>query len=411
MVRPDGSSCLLWLTRRPLPLDRVEIRVGRGMQRTAALRRRIDEAWKRTLRDQPRAFNGTLANLKGAVTTGGRVVIRANCTDYKTYSCLRADPAYGLFDRGIAVMGSSCVLVTGDRRIILARRGEGLYGAGRIVTLPGGLFTLGAGEFDLESHLREEAREELALRDLGEMRFHGIGYDAFFAKGAELLFSLRTPLSAAQVIQGHRRAVDRHEGARLFALPAHQAERYAVTHRHELLDGGTAALLAFAAHGGSRSAVKAAVRLSLREARRGDFGTIRALRNDATTVRFSKRGRRVGRDEYWAEVGPALLGKDRKTRLYIIEDGGGRSAGFLRYERRGSGAEVSIALAARARGRGLGTAALKVGAARAFAELKVRRIVAIIREENGASLKAFERAGFIPAALEKGLVTAVLVRP
>ncbi len=411
MVRPDGSTCLLWLARQPLPLDRVKLQLAPSTQATPARRRVIDAHWRHVTTEDPRAFNGALANLKGHVFGRKAVMIRANRTDYKTYSWVRANPAYQLFDHGIAVMGSSCVLVTKDARVVLARRGRGLHGAGQIVTVPGGLFNVGDRAFDLEAHLRAEAREELALEEIDEILFHGIGYDAFFAKGAEMLFSLRTPLTAAAVIRGHRRAVDRHESTGLFSVPRGQVESYAVRHRHELLDGGTAALLAVAAHSGSKTATSAACRLTLREPRRTDFDAVLAMRNDPVAVRYSKRGRKVGRAEYWSEIGPGLLRRNRDTVFYMIAERDGRTAGYLRFDRGNGRAEVSIALVRRARGRGLGTAALKMGCARAFRDLKLRRITAVIHRANTASLRAFERAGFVHGRVNQGLASYDLVAP
>jgi RimJ/RimL family protein N-acetyltransferase len=81
------------------------------------------------------------------------------------------------------------------------------------------------------------------------------------------------------------------------------------------------------------------------------------------------------------------------TVIYIIEDGQGPVA-QVRYERRADEADVGISVAASARGRGYGRAALTETLEDACAALGVRRIVALVKEDNVPSRRAFEGAGF-----------------
>ncbi|HEY7060815.1 MAG TPA: GNAT family N-acetyltransferase [Chloroflexota bacterium] len=73
---------------------------------------------------------------------------------------------------------------------------------------------------------------------------------------------------------------------------------------------------------------------------------------------------------------------------------GGAPVGQVRYDRAGDAAEIGISVAAAGRGQGLGTALLRASAPRACAELGVRRLVALVKPQNHASARAFERAGF-----------------
>ena len=91
------------------------------------------------------------------------------------------------------------------------------------------------------------------------------------------------------------------------------------------------------------------------------------------------------------------------TVIYILEDGQGPVA-QVRYERRADEAEVGISVAASARGRGYGRAALLETVDEACAALGVRRIVALVKDDNVPSRRAFEGAGFalVGSVIERG---------
>jgi RimJ/RimL family protein N-acetyltransferase len=71
--------------------------------------------------------------------------------------------------------------------------------------------------------------------------------------------------------------------------------------------------------------------------------------------------------------------------------------GVVRFDDLGGGeAEVHIIIAAEARGRGVATRALRAGCEYGSRELGYVEIMARIKEDNGASRRAFARAGFGP---------------
>jgi RimJ/RimL family protein N-acetyltransferase len=71
------------------------------------------------------------------------------------------------------------------------------------------------------------------------------------------------------------------------------------------------------------------------------------------------------------------------------------AVGVIRFDIEGSSAEISIYLDPDQRGRGLGPATLAAGSAWiGVAREQVTRLTAVISDENAASLRAFEKAGF-----------------
>lgn len=84
------------------------------------------------------------------------------------------------------------------------------------------------------------------------------------------------------------------------------------------------------------------------------------------------------------------------TRIWILELAG-EPAGQVRYDAGQDAAEIDYSVAAPFRGRGLGVLLLRLSAPLACAELGVGRLVGIVKADNHASRRSFERAGFIEA--------------
>lgn len=82
------------------------------------------------------------------------------------------------------------------------------------------------------------------------------------------------------------------------------------------------------------------------------------------------------------------------TRLYVAETDG-EPVGQIRFEAAHGVAVLSVSLAARARGRGVGTRLIRAGTDRLFADTTVREVQAYVRDDNPASARAFEKAGFV----------------
>lgn len=91
------------------------------------------------------------------------------------------------------------------------------------------------------------------------------------------------------------------------------------------------------------------------------------------------------------------LQSDRSA-IYLVSDMSDHLLGQIRFDWDEAGvAEVDVSLDAACRGRGWGPALIRAGCARVVAEHPVKQIVARIKAENIASIKAFVRADFDPA--------------
>ena len=147
------------------------------------------------------------------------------------------------------------------------------------------------------------------------------------------------------------------------------------------------------AHAGRR--VMLAPAFQLRSAELGDADRLREWRNDAETRRWSRVQSPVSPSEHQEWLTRVLA--DPETRLWIAEVGGA-AAGQIRATRERDGwVELHLAIAPGARGRGLGTALIAEAGARALADDRTRGVLAHVKEQNEASLRAFTRAGFAPA--------------
>ena len=87
---------------------------------------------------------------------------------------------------------------------------------------------------------------------------------------------------------------------------------------------------------------------------------------------------------------------DRHCRYFMVVDEG-RPVGQMRFELADGEAEVHIDVSASERSRGKGTEALRLGCGMLRAEGFGRRVVARIKPDNLASIRLFERVGFVRA--------------
>jgi RimJ/RimL family protein N-acetyltransferase len=83
----------------------------------------------------------------------------------------------------------------------------------------------------------------------------------------------------------------------------------------------------------------------------------------------------------------------RDCMIWILESDG-EPLGQIRYDRVGTCAEIDIAVSETQRGKGLGSKLLQMSADKACHRLGVDRLVGIVKDENPASCRAFEKAGF-----------------
>lgn len=102
--------------------------------------------------------------------------------------------------------------------------------------------------------------------------------------------------------------------------------------------------------------------------------------------------------------------------MYVVMDQDDCPIGQVRFDVQADGrAETDISIAREQCGRGYGVEALRIACAHLFRTAPVRWIVAHMKPDNAASIRAFEKAGFVHQGREstKGVdaVKLMLVRP
>jgi UDP-2,4-diacetamido-2,4,6-trideoxy-beta-L-altropyranose hydrolase len=86
---------------------------------------------------------------------------------------------------------------------------------------------------------------------------------------------------------------------------------------------------------------------------------------------------------------------DPLSHIWIASAPNGDAVGQVRFETRGGSTEVAISVAGRARGKGWGGALIDAGVRRLFVETDVESVLARVKPDNIASLRAFDSAAFI----------------
>jgi HAD superfamily hydrolase (TIGR01509 family) len=210
---------LLRSVDRPIPVEEIALVHEPGCPDLPdEIVREIDRQWSERPAS-PSLFNGRVANLIHARSDSRGVVLEVNTTDYKTYHGLRSRDDYDIFAHGICALGTSGLIVTKDRQVIVARRGTGLVGDGQLYNGLGGLVDPEATA-TVEQALLAELEEEFGIprAAVSTCTLVGFGHD-LVSKGVELLCSVFVDVEAADVISLHRGARDAAESSGLKAVP------------------------------------------------------------------------------------------------------------------------------------------------------------------------------------------------
>lgn len=118
------------------------------------------------------------------------------------------------------------------------------------------------------------------------------------------------------------------------------------------------------------------------------------LANDPVSRSASFNSERIAWQEHcqWFKEKMA----DAGSRIYIIENPKGHPVGQVRFDRLdGQSAQISVSLIPAERKKGLGTQALRIAVSSFFLEFPIPIIMAKIKPENAASIKSFQKAGFV----------------
>ena len=130
----------------------------------------------------------------------------------------------------------------------------------------------------------------------------------------------------------------------------------------------------------------------LRPARAEDCRALWEWRNDPDTREASFDTEKIPFERHCAWFEEHLSSPD--TRIWIVLGPQGNGIGYVRFQIRGSEAEISAALEPRERGKGYGTAAIRAAAEKMLSMGPPRRLTALVKKSNGGSRRSFERAGF-----------------
>jgi RimJ/RimL family protein N-acetyltransferase len=139
--------------------------------------------------------------------------------------------------------------------------------------------------------------------------------------------------------------------------------------------------------------------ISLRAARPDDCERVWHLNNDPGVRAVSRNAASITADQHERWFLERLA--DPATALYMIVDESGSAIGVIRLEHRGSHSEVSLAIHREERGRGVGRAAIRAAVALSSARWPGLPAHAWIAEDNLASRRSFEAAGFSHIASEE----------
>lgn len=135
--------------------------------------------------------------------------------------------------------------------------------------------------------------------------------------------------------------------------------------------------------------------VALRKADESDMGRVWVWNNEPAARAASTRSESIPWEAHQRWFAAKL--RDPQTALWIVERANIGAIGTVRVERAGDEDIISLALTPGVRGRGLGAVVI-VEAIRQWRHAGVERpVVALVKPDNVASIKAFERAGFVLA--------------
>lgn len=137
--------------------------------------------------------------------------------------------------------------------------------------------------------------------------------------------------------------------------------------------------------------------ITLRAVEQGDNCVLKSLVNDPEVEARIGGWSFPSSDERQAQWYQSIVsGKDRSKVRFAVDIGGNciGMAALHGIDYKNSHAQVDIKLVKDARGKGVGCAVIRMLEKYAFEELNLHMLISEILEHNGASRRAFEKAGF-----------------
>lgn len=148
--------------------------------------------------------------------------------------------------------------------------------------------------------------------------------------------------------------------------------------------------------------------ISLREATLNDCSFVFKLSNDNLVRSSSFSSKEIIWSEHQLWYDGILANSD--SQLWIVQEGS-KKIGQLRFEKIScESVRISISIIAGMRGKGLASSIIQLGTEKIFGETMFKKIEALIKNNNQASIKSFEKAGFVMASEQENFIKLELLR-
>ena len=140
-------------------------------------------------------------------------------------------------------------------------------------------------------------------------------------------------------------------------------------------------------------------RISLRPAAQDDCQRLWDWRNELATREASFDTQPIPFEDHKIWFSRKLDALD--TKIFIIMDAAGREVGYVRFNIESGEAEISVSVDKCERSKGYGAEAIRLGSEQLLTPGSVNRVIAYIKEDNPASVAAFQRAGYDPMGIKE----------
>jgi RimJ/RimL family protein N-acetyltransferase len=134
------------------------------------------------------------------------------------------------------------------------------------------------------------------------------------------------------------------------------------------------------------------VSLKLKEANFCDIEFLWYLRNQPDVYKYARQNHSVGWQEHIDWIMPIIL-KTTSKELYLICNNN-FSSGQIRLDYNGEEAEISISVSKEFRGKGIASGSLRLIIKKVKRQRKIKRLIAVVHQENSASKNLFEKLDF-----------------
>ncbi|MFH2066168.1 MAG: UDP-2,4-diacetamido-2,4,6-trideoxy-beta-L-altropyranose hydrolase [Pseudomonadota bacterium] len=140
-------------------------------------------------------------------------------------------------------------------------------------------------------------------------------------------------------------------------------------------------------------------RIELRRAEEGDCRMIYNWANDSNVREASFSSETISWDTHVKWFRNKL--KDPKCEMYIARNEEGEQLGQVRFEMDRNDAVISVSLSPSFRNKGYGREIIEMGTRKILATKNVKQVRALIKKDNFASIRAFEKASFEKSRLDE----------